>query len=54
MASGITKLRLSVQARVPKIQESKFQEIARATKEGCRVSVALRGVDVELEARLVQ
>jgi osmotically inducible protein OsmC len=50
----ITKLRLSVRARVPKIAEAKFQEVAAATKEGCPVSVALRGVDIELDAKLVQ
>ena len=50
----ITKMRLSVRANVPKLDESKFQEIARATKEGCPVSVALRGVDIELDARLIQ
>jgi len=50
----IGKLRLSVRARVPNVTDAKFQEIARATKEGCPVSVALRGVEIELEARLVQ
>jgi osmotically inducible protein OsmC len=50
----ITKMRLSVRASVPKIADAKFQEIARATKEGCPVSVALRGVDIELDARLIQ
>jgi osmotically inducible protein OsmC len=50
----ITKMRLSVRASVPKLAENKFQEIARATKEGCPVSVALRGVDIELDARLIQ
>jgi osmotically inducible protein OsmC len=50
----ITRMRLQVQARVPKVTESKFQEVARATKEACPVSVALRGVEIELEAHLVQ
>jgi osmotically inducible protein OsmC len=50
----ITKLHLSVRAKVPNVTEDRFQEIARATKEGCPVSVALRSVDIELEARLVQ
>ena len=48
----ITKIRLSVRAQVPKLAEAKFQEIARATKENCPVSVALRNVDIELDARL--
>jgi osmotically inducible protein OsmC len=50
----ITKIRLSVRANVPKISDGKFQEIASATKESCPVSVALRGVDIELDARLIQ
>jgi osmotically inducible protein OsmC len=50
----ITKIRLSVRANVPKIEDAKFQEIARATKESCPVSVALRAVDIELDARLIQ
>jgi osmotically inducible protein OsmC len=48
----ITKIRLAVRARVPKIAEAKFHEIARATKESCPVSVALRGVEIELDAHL--
>jgi osmotically inducible protein OsmC len=50
----ITKIRLSVRAKVPQIAEAKFQEVAAATKEGCPVSVALRNVDIELDAKLVQ
>lgn len=50
----ITKLHLSVQARVPNVTDSKFEEIATATKETCPVSRALRGVEIELETRLVE
>jgi osmotically inducible protein OsmC len=49
----ITKIRLLVRARVPKIAEAKFQEVARATKESCPVSVALHAVEIELDAQLV-
>jgi osmotically inducible protein OsmC len=51
---GITKIKLNVQATVPKIDKMKFEQIANETKEGCPVSKALKGnVDISLEARLV-
>lgn len=51
---GITKMKLNVQATVPKIDKMKFEQIANETKEGCPVSKALKGnVDISLEARLV-
>jgi osmotically inducible protein OsmC len=49
----ITKMRLHVKAAVPGLEDAKFQQIAKATKENCPVSVALKGVDIELEATLV-
>lgn len=49
----ITTMRLDVTARVPGIEDAKFQEIANATREGCPVSQALKGnVDITLSARL--
>jgi lipoyl-dependent peroxiredoxin len=48
----ITKLRLSVRAHVPNIDAAKFDQIARKTKETCPVSVALKAVDIDLDARL--
>ena len=52
---GITKIKLNVQASVPKIDKMKFEQIANETKEGCPVSKALKGnVDIQIEARLVQ
>jgi osmotically inducible protein OsmC len=48
----ITKIHLSVRARAPNIDAAKFEQIARKTKETCPVSVALKGVDIELDARL--
>jgi len=51
---GITKMKLNVQATVPKIDKVKFEQIANETKEGCPVSRALKGnVDITVEARLV-
>jgi len=51
---GITKMKLTVQATVPKIDKVKFEQIANETKEGCPVSRALKGnVDITVEARLV-
>jgi osmotically inducible protein OsmC len=51
---GITKIKLNVQATVPKIDKMKFEQIANETKEGCPVSKALKGnVDISLESRLV-
>ena len=50
---GITTMKLQVTATVPGMDDSKFQEIAAATKEGCPVSKALKGnVNIELSAKL--
>jgi len=49
----ITKIQLSVRARVPNIDAAKFQQIARTTKETCPVSVALHSVNIDLDAQLV-
>lgn len=47
----ITTMKLTVKAVVPGIDDAKFQSIAAATKEGCPVSVALKGnVQIELTA----
>jgi osmotically inducible protein OsmC len=48
----ITTMKLDVTARVPKLDDAKFQELAKATKAGCPVSVALAGVDIQLTAKL--
>ncbi len=51
---GITRIKLNVQATVPKIDKVKFEQIANESKEGCPVSKALKGnVDITVEARLV-
>jgi lipoyl-dependent peroxiredoxin len=50
---GITKIALTVEGRVPGIDESAFLEAAEGAKANCPVSKALAGVpDISLEARL--
>ena len=44
---------LNVQAKVPGIDDVKFQEIANGTKSACPVSRALTGIDIEVNAKLV-
>jgi osmotically inducible protein OsmC len=49
----ITRMQLTSRAKVPKIDDAKFQSIAAATKEGCPVSGALKNnVQIELDAKL--
>jgi osmotically inducible protein OsmC len=51
--TGITKIALTVEGRVPGIDESAFREAAEAAKAGCPVSKALAGVgEITLEAKL--
>ncbi|MGH2659222.1 MAG: OsmC family protein [Actinomycetota bacterium] len=50
---GITKIELDCEARVPGVEEARFQEVAEATRTGCPVSTALAAVDISLTARLV-
>ncbi|MFL5608834.1 MAG: OsmC family protein [Gemmatimonadaceae bacterium] len=50
----ITKMQLTSRAKVPNIDDAKFQTIAAATKEGCPVSGALKNnVQIDLTATLV-
>jgi len=50
----LSRVELVTEAEVPGISPEKFQEIARAAKEGCPVSRALAGVkEVALQARLL-
>jgi lipoyl-dependent peroxiredoxin len=50
---GITKIALTVEGRVPGIDDAAFQEAANGAKESCPVSKALAGVpEITLEARL--
>ncbi len=50
----ITKIELNMEAKVPGIDEAKFQEIAAGAKNGCPVSRALAAVEeIVLNAKLV-
>ena len=48
----ISTIRLDTEAEVPGIDKETFQSLAQAAKEGCPVSKALAGVEIELEATL--
>lgn len=48
----ITKMKLTVTAKVPDIDEAAFQQIASQTKDGCPVSGALKSIAIELDAKL--
>lgn len=51
--TGITAIRLTLEATVPDLSEEDFQRVAEAAKEGCPVSQALAGVkDISLKATL--
>ncbi len=51
--TGITAIRLTLEATVPGLSEEDFQRLAQAAKEGCPVSQALAGVkDISLTATL--
>ena len=50
---GITKIALTVEGRVPGIDDAAFQDAAKGAKENCPVSQALASVpEITLEARL--
>ncbi len=49
---GITKIDLVCEAVIPDIDEAKFQEEAKAAKNGCPVSKALAGPEISLKATL--
>ena len=49
----ITTMRLTTRAKVPKIDDAKFQELAIAARDGCPVSQALKGnLNIVLDASL--
>ena len=48
----ITTIDLETDADVPGIDDAKFQETAKQTKENCPVSVALGGTQINLKAHL--
>ena len=49
----ITTMELNTDAQVPGIDNQKFQELAEAARKNCPVSLALAGVNIKLNARLV-
>jgi len=49
---SITTMRLSTRASVPDLEEARLQEIAAGAKQGCPVSRALAGVQIEVVAHL--
>jgi lipoyl-dependent peroxiredoxin len=44
---------LTLEGKVPGIDEAKFQELAQKAKEGCPISKALGAIEVSLDAKLV-
>ena len=50
--TGITGSALTLEAKVPGIDQAKFTELAGKAKESCPVSKALGAIKVTLEARL--
>jgi lipoyl-dependent peroxiredoxin len=51
--TGITAMALTVEGRVPGLDEGGFREAAEQAKENCPVSKALAGnVDISMDARL--
>jgi osmotically inducible protein OsmC len=55
-ASGkwtVESIDLTVTAKVPNIDDAKFQEIANGTKSACPVSRALAAVKINVSAKLV-
>ena len=52
-AQRITIMKIETRADVPNIDETTFQKIAEATRDGCPVSKALMGnVDIQVDAKL--
>jgi osmotically inducible protein OsmC len=50
----ITTIELETEGRVPGIDEKTFREKAEDAKKGCPVSVALAGVEIKLQAKLLR
>jgi osmotically inducible protein OsmC len=48
----ITTMKLTVRATVPGADKAAFQKAAQATKDGCPVSRALKGVQIDVNASL--
>ena len=44
---------ITLEAKVPGVDDAKFQELAKKAKEGCPISKALGAIEVTLDAKLV-
>lgn len=51
-APTISKIKLTVKANIPDIDNDEFQEFANGAKENCPVSKALGGVNISVDASL--
>ncbi|WP_114391784.1 OsmC family protein [Oleisolibacter albus] len=49
---GVSRIDLDTSARVPGIDQDRFQEIAAEAKRTCPISRALQAVEIGLDARL--
>ena len=49
----VTKIHLSVTARVPGADKAAFDKAAQAAKEGCPISKLLKAATLTMEAKLV-
>jgi osmotically inducible protein OsmC len=49
----VTKIHLTTKAAVPGADKAKFDELAKAAKEGCPISRLLKAAEISLDATLV-
>lgn len=49
---AITRINLTTRAKIPGIDDAEFSKLADAAKHGCPVSKALKGVAIQLDAKL--
>jgi len=49
----VTKIHLTMKAKVPSIDKTKFDEIAKGAKEGCPISRLLAAAAITLDATLL-
>jgi osmotically inducible protein OsmC len=55
MSSGaptVTKIHLTMKAKIPNIDKAKFDEIAKSAKENCPISRLLKAAEITLDAEL--
>jgi osmotically inducible protein OsmC len=49
----ITKIHLTMSAKIPNIDKAKFDELAHAAEVGCPVSRVLKAAEITLDATLL-